>query len=65
MRCGAVFTALADVDSAVAAKSVLRHSSVATTTAHYVKSVDAAALRALDKIDMLFNNRNVASGRPN
>jgi integrase len=57
-------TALADVDSAVAAKSVLRHSNVATTTAHYVKSVDAAALRAMDKIDMLFDNGNV-SGRPN
>jgi integrase len=57
-------TALADVDSAVAAKSVLRHSNVATTTAHYVKSVDAAALRAMDKIDMLFDNGN-ASGRLN
>jgi integrase len=57
-------TAPADVDSAVAAKSVLRHSNISTTTAHYVKSVDAAALRAMDKIDMLFDNGNV-SGRPN
>jgi hypothetical protein len=52
------------VDSAVAAKSVLRHANVQTTTAHYVKSIDAAALRAMDKIDMLFDNGNV-SGRPN
>jgi hypothetical protein len=57
-------TALADVDSAVAAKSVLRHANVQTTTAHYAKSIDAAALRAMDKIDMLFDNGNV-SGPPN
>lgn len=55
-------TALADVDSPVAAKSVLRHSNVATTTAHYVKSIDAAAVRALDKVSALFDN---AGGRPN
>jgi integrase len=57
-------TALMDVDSAVAAKSVLRHSNVATTTAHYVKSVDAAAIRGMDKINALFDNGN-GSARPN
>jgi hypothetical protein len=57
-------TALADVDNALAAKSVLRHSNVATTTAHYVKSLDAAAVRAMDKISVLFDNTN-GSGRPN
>ena len=57
-------TALADVDSAVAAKSVLRHTNLATTTQHYVKSVDAAAVRAMDKISVLFDNTN-GSGRPN
>jgi integrase len=57
-------TALADVDNALAAKSVLRHSNVATTTAHYVKSLDAAAVRAMDKISLLFDNTN-DSGRPN
>jgi integrase len=57
-------TALADVDNALAAKSVLRHANVATTTAHYVKSVDAAAVRAMDKISVLFDNTN-DSGRPN
>ena len=56
-------TALADVDSAVAAKSVLRHSNLATTTAHYVKSVDEAAVRAMDKVNSLFDNS--VSGRPN
>jgi integrase len=57
-------TALADVDNALAAKSHLRHANVATTTAHYVKSVDAAAVRAVDKISALFDNTN-GSGRPN
>jgi integrase len=57
-------TALADVDNALAAKSHLRHANVSTTTAHYVKSVDAAAIRAMDKINALFDNTN-ASGRPN
>lgn len=56
-------TALADVDSAVAAKSVLRHSNLATTTAHYVKSVSESASRAMDKVSTLFDNR--ISSRPN
>jgi integrase len=57
-------TALADVDNALAAKSHLRHANVATTTAHYVKSLDAAAVRAVDKVSKLFDNR-VGSGLPN
>jgi integrase len=57
-------TALADVDSPMAAKSALRHANMATTTAHYVKSVDAAAIRGLDKASALFDNRS-DSGRPN
>lgn len=55
-------TTLADVDTALAAKSVLRHSNIATTTAHYIKSLDPAAVRAIDKVSLLFDN---ASGRPN
>jgi integrase len=57
-------TALADVDNALAAKSHLRHANVATTTAHYIKSVDAAAVRAVDKISALFDTTN-DSARPN
>lgn len=34
------------------------------TAPHYVKSVDAAAVRAVDKISALFDNTN-GSGRPN
>ena len=55
---------LADVDSAVAAKSVLRHSNMSTTMEHYIKSVDASAVRAMDKISVLFDNAN-GSGPPN
>ena len=60
-----IATAVTDVDSSpVAAKSVLRHSNVSTTMAHYVKSVDAAAVRAVDKISVLFDNAG-GSERPN
>jgi len=51
------------VDSQLAAKSLLRHSSIQTTAAHYIKSVPAEALRAVDKINALFDNGSV-SGRP-
>jgi hypothetical protein len=49
----------------MAAKSAWRHANMATTTAHYVKSVDAAAIRGLDKVSALFDNTNGGSGRPN
>jgi hypothetical protein len=42
------------VDSQLAAKSLLRHSNIATTQTHYIKSVDSDALRAVEKIDSLF-----------
>jgi integrase len=57
-------TAVSDLDTALAAKSLLRHSNVATTQAFYIKSVDSAAVRAVDKLSKLFDNR-VGSGRPN
>lgn len=52
------------VEADVAAKSLLRHSNIATTRAHYIKSVPAEAVRAVDKIDRLFDNQ-VVSARPN
>jgi integrase len=58
-------TALASVDNALAAKSHLRHANLSTTTAHYIKSVDALAVRAVDKISDLFDNTNGNSARPN
>ena len=54
----------ATVDSALAAKSLLRHSNIAATQAHYIKSVDDAAVRAVDKVSKLFDNQ-LGSGRPN
>jgi integrase len=48
----------------MAAKSLLRHKNIATTQQFYVKSVDAAAVNAVDKISALFDNQT-ASGRPN
>jgi integrase len=48
----------------MAAKSLLRHKNIATTQQFYVKSVDAAAVNAVDKMSALFDNQ-IASGRPN
>jgi hypothetical protein len=42
------------VDSPLAAKSLLRHASIQTTATHYIKSVPAEALRAVQKVDALF-----------
>jgi integrase len=57
-------TAVSDLDTALAAKSLLRHANIATTQAFYIKDVDSAAVRAVDKVSKLFDNR-VSSGRPN
>lgn len=61
-------TTVSDLDTTLAAKSLLRHSNIATTQAHYIKSVDAAAVhaavRAVDKVSALFDNKPVF-GRPN
>jgi integrase len=56
-----IATTLADMDNAIAAKSVLRHSNVSTTAAHYVKSIDAAAVRGISKVSALFEP---LTGRP-
>ena len=59
-----IAAAVATVANARAAKSVMRHSNLATTTAHYINSEPAEAVRAVDKIGELFDNTN-GSGRPN
>jgi integrase len=59
--CATLATSL---DSALAAKSLLRHSNVATTSQYYIKSVPADALRAVHKIDELFA-RPAADARAN
>src|SRR5437016_14365570 len=57
-------SALADVGSPMAAKAMLRHANLATTTAHYIKFVHAAAIREMDKISSLFDNES-SFGHPN
>jgi integrase len=47
-------TIATSVDSPLAAKSLLRHTNIQTTAAHYIKSVPAEALRAISKVDALF-----------
>lgn len=59
--CATLATSL---DSALAAKSLLRHSNIATTQAHYIKSVPAEALRAAEKMDALFE-KTTANAVPN
>ncbi len=59
--CATLATSL---DSALTAKSLLRHANIATTQSHYIKSVPAEAVRAVDKINALFDNAN-SSDRPN
>jgi integrase len=49
-----VATLATSVDSRMAAKSLLRHSNIATTEQFYIKSVPADAVRAMATIDALF-----------
>jgi hypothetical protein len=54
-------TLAASLDSQLAAKSLLRHSNVHTTQQFYIKSVLADAIRAVEKMDALFQkSANVA-----
>jgi hypothetical protein len=47
-------TLTTSLDSQLAAKSLLRHSNVQTAQQFYIKSVPADALRAVEKMDALF-----------
>lgn len=57
-------TLATSLDTQMAAKSLLRHSNVATTQQFYIKSVAAEALRAVEKIDVLFE-KSGANSVPN
>lgn len=59
--CATLATSL---DTALAAKSLLRHSNVQTTSQYYIKSVPEDAVRAAQKIDALFA-RPSSEARPN
>jgi integrase len=51
-----IATLATTVDSPLAAKGLLRHSNLATTQQHYIKDVPEATLRAVQKIDALYQN---------
>jgi integrase len=53
LRRGAA-TLATQVESPLAAKGLLRHSNLATTTASYIKDVPAETVRAVEKMDALF-----------
>jgi len=53
-------TLATSLDSQMAAKSLLRHSNVATTQQYYIKSVPDDALRVAQKMDALFQQQNAA-----
>jgi integrase len=57
LRRGAA-TLATQVESPLAAKGLLRHSNLATTTQHYVKDVPAETQRAIEKIDALFGGKD-------
>jgi integrase len=54
-------TLATQLDSPLAAKGLLRHSDLATTSKHYIKDVPAETLRAVQKIDALFQSASVAA----
>jgi integrase len=45
----------------LAAKGLLRHSSISTTMAHYVKDVPEATLKGLERVEELCSNREVGN----
>jgi integrase len=47
-------TLAASLDTQLAAKSLLRHSNIATTGQYYIKSIPAEAVRAAEKMNELF-----------
>lgn len=60
LRRGAA-TLAATVESPLAAKGLLRHADLTTTARHYIKDVPEETLRAVEKIDALFNQQ---AGQP-
>ncbi|HXZ11860.1 MAG TPA: site-specific integrase [Candidatus Sulfotelmatobacter sp.] len=54
-------TLATSIDSQLAAKSLLRHSNVQTTQQFYIKSIPEDALRAIEKVDALFQKTTGAA----
>jgi integrase len=61
-----VATAVADLSNSLAAKGLLRHSSVSTTERHYIKDVPESTLQAMKRLESLCNARATqGAGKPN
>lgn len=61
-----VATAVADLSDSLAAKGLLRHSSVSTTERHYIKDVPESTLQAMKLLEALCNEcANQARAKPN
>jgi integrase len=57
-----VGTAVADLSNSLAAKGLLRHSSVSTTERHYIKDVPESTLQAMKLLETLCNPRATEGG---
>lgn len=51
-----VATAVADLSDSLAAKGLLRHSSVSTTERHYIKDVPESTVKAMKRLEALCND---------
>ena len=61
-----VGTAVADLSNSLAAKGLLRHSSVSTTERHYIKDVPESTLQAMKLLETLCNLRaTTGEAKPN
>jgi integrase len=61
-----VATAIADLSDSLAAKGLLRHSSVTTTERHYIKDVPESTLQAMKRLESLCNEcANSPQAKPN
>jgi integrase len=61
-----VGTAVADLSNSLAAKGLLRHSSVSTTERHYIKDVPESTLQAMKQLEALCNEcANQGQVKPN
>jgi integrase len=54
-----VATAVADLSDSLAAKGLLRHSSVSTTERHYIKDVPESTLAAMKQLEVLCSDRTI------
>ena len=55
-------TAVADLSNSLAAKGLLRHSSVSITERHYIKDMPESTLEAMKLLETLCNPRATESG---